>query len=151
MEIEKKVEIKPSYEWSEDAQKLGISHRELEVLALVSEGYTNKEVAHILNIKHQSVKNHVHHLQKKLGVKGAAGALIIALRMNLLRLRARFGDYTTEFTIDSLIEWFRDMVDGKIRVAGIDERKLRNMKIFFKKHGIEFDNWDKEEKNGQKS
>ena len=145
MEIEKKVDINPSYEWTEDAQKLGISHRELEILALVSEGYTNKEIAYILGIKYQSVKNHMHHLQKKLGVKSAAGALIVALQMNLIRLRGRIAEYTTEFTIDSLITWFKDMVDGKIRVAGIDERKLRNMKVFFKKHGIEFDNWDKGE------
>lgn len=148
MEIEKKVDINPSYEWSEDAQKLGISHRELEVLALVSEGYTNKEVAIILDIKHQSVKNHMHHLQKKLGVKSAAGALIIALQMNLIRLRARYGGYVTEFTIDSLIELFRNLRDGKAWAQGINERKLRNMEIFLKKHGIEFDNWEKEEKNG---
>lgn len=147
MEIEKKVDINPSYEWSEDAQKLGISHRELEVLALVSEGYTNKEVAIILDIKHQSVKNHMHHLQKKLGVKSAAGALIIALQMNLLRLRARFGDYTTEFTIDSLIEWFKNVLDGKAWSAGLNEKKIRNAKLFFKKHGIEIDDWDKKEKN----
>ncbi len=148
MEIEKKVDINPSYEWSEAAQKIGISHRELEVLALVSEGYTNIEVAIILDIKHQSVKNHMHHLQKKLDVRNATGALIIALQMNLIRLRARFGDVTTEFTVESLIEVFRDMLDGKPWARRIDERKLRNMKIFLKKHGIEFDNWEKEEKNG---
>ena len=148
MEIEKRVDINPSYEWSEAAQKLGISHRELEVLALVSEGYNNKEVAIILDIKHQSVKNHMHHLQKKLDVRSASGALIVALQMNLIRLRTRLGDYTTEFTIESLIEVFRNLLDGKTWAQGIDERKLRNMKIFLKKHGIEFDNWEKEEKNG---
>jgi len=143
MEIEKKVDINPSYEWSEDAQKLGISHRELEVLALVSEGYTNKEVAHILDIKHQSVKNHMYHLQNKLDVRNATGALIIALQMNLIRLRARLGDYTTDFTIDSLIEVFRNFRDGKAWSAGMNEKKLRNAQVFFKKHGIEFDNWGK--------
>ncbi len=151
MEIEKKVDINPSYEWSEDAQKLGISHRELEVLALVSEGYNNKEVAIILDIKHQSVKNHMHNLQKKLDVRSVSGALTVALQMNLIRLRTRFGDYTTEFTIESLVEVFRNLLDGKVRAQGIDEKKLRNAKLFFKKHGIEFDNWDKEEKNEHKS
>ena len=151
MEIEKKVEINPSYEWSEDAQKLGISHRELEVLALVSEGYTNKEVAHILDIKYQSVKNHMQHLQKKLDVRNANEALIVSLQMNLIRLRTRFGDYTGEFTIDSLIEVFRNLLDGKAWSKGIDEKKKRTAKVFFKKHGIEFDNWGKDEKNGQNS
>ena len=41
--------------WAEGAESLGISHRELEVFALVAEGYNNKEVAEILHIKHQSV------------------------------------------------------------------------------------------------
>lgn len=141
MEIEKKVEINPSYEWSEDAQKLGISHRELEVLALVSEGYKNKEVAIILDIKHQSVKNHMHRLQEKLDVRSASGALTVALQMNLIRLRTRLGDFTTEFTIDSLVEVFRNLRDGKTWAQGIDEKKIRNAKLFFKRHGIEFDNW----------
>ena len=63
--LEIKVEINPSYEWSEDVRDLNISHRELEVLALVVEGYKNKEIAQILKIQHQSVKNHLQHLFKK--------------------------------------------------------------------------------------
>ena len=68
--------------------------------------------------------------------------------MNLIRLRARLGDVISEFTIESLIRVFRNLLDGKAWAQGIDEKKKRNAKVFFKKHGIEFDNWDKEEKNG---
>jgi len=142
MEIEKKVDINPSYEWSEDAQKLGISHRELEVFALVSEGYTNKEVAHILDIKYQSVKNHMHHLYKKLKVRNSGEALLVALQMNLVRLKTRLGGVTTEITVETVIRVFRNLLDGKTWGKGIDEKKKRNAKVFFKKHGIEFDNWE---------
>lgn len=67
--VQTKIDINPSYEWLEEAKALNVSHRELEVLALITEGYTNKEIGQILDIKHQSVKNHVHSLHKKLVVK----------------------------------------------------------------------------------
>lgn len=87
MEIQSKVDINPSYEWSEKAKELNISHRELEVLALVVEGYKNKEIAQILKIQHQSVKNHLQHLFKKLDVKNSTQAYIIALNLNLIKMR----------------------------------------------------------------
>ena len=48
MDIQYKVDIIPSYEWSEKTHELNISHRELEVLALIVEGYKNKETAQTL-------------------------------------------------------------------------------------------------------
>lgn len=77
---------------------MNISHRELEVFALVTEGYTNKEIAQILKIKHQSVKNHMHSFTKKLKVKNNAQALIIALHLKLIRVRAKLQDITEELT-----------------------------------------------------
>ena len=87
MEFQYKVDINPSYEWSEKARELSVSHRELEVLALVVEGYKNKEIAQILKVQHQSVKNHLQHLFKKLNVKNSTQAYIIALNLNLIRMR----------------------------------------------------------------
>ena len=77
METQCKVDINPSYEWSEKAKELGISHRELEVLALVAEGYKNKEIARILKIQHQSVKNHLQHLSKSLMLKTARKLILL--------------------------------------------------------------------------
>jgi ATP/maltotriose-dependent transcriptional regulator MalT len=51
METQWKVDIKPSYEWSEKAKEIGVSHRELEVLALVVEGYKNKEIAQVSKVE----------------------------------------------------------------------------------------------------
>ena len=87
MDIQYKVDINPSYDWSREAKSLGISHRELEVLALVVEGYRNKEIAEILKIQHQSVKNHLQRLFKKLDVKNSTQAYIIALNLKLIRMR----------------------------------------------------------------
>jgi DNA-binding NarL/FixJ family response regulator len=46
-----------------------LTAREREVLALIREGLTNKEIATKLRISEATVKNHVHHLLEKLQVK----------------------------------------------------------------------------------
>lgn len=85
--LELKVDINPSYEWAEQAKDLGVSHRELEVLALVVEGRKNKEIGEVLGIQHQSVKNHLQHLFKKLKVKNNTQAYIATVHLNMMRLR----------------------------------------------------------------
>lgn len=45
-----------------------LTPRQQEVMELVSEGLTNKEIAQKLYIQCGTVKNHVHHILKKLGV-----------------------------------------------------------------------------------
>ena len=87
-----KVDINPSYEWAAQAEGLGVSHRELEVLALVVEGYKNKEIAEILKIQHQSVKNHLQHLLKKLNVKNNTQAYIATMDLNMIRMRGDSGE-----------------------------------------------------------
>ena len=86
MEPLKKIIINPSYEWAEDAKDLGISHRELEVFALLFEGHNNKEIAAILGIQYQSVKNHSFSISKKLKVKNVGQALVILLFKNMVKM-----------------------------------------------------------------
>jgi DNA-binding CsgD family transcriptional regulator len=45
-----------------------ITPRELQVLALLAKGHSNKQIARILEIREQTVKNHVGRLMEKLGV-----------------------------------------------------------------------------------
>jgi two-component system, NarL family, nitrate/nitrite response regulator NarL len=48
--------------------------RELEVVSLITEGLTNAEIGHRLNIELATVKNHVHNVFAKLGIKRRAQA-----------------------------------------------------------------------------
>ncbi len=48
---------------------LGLSRREQQLLQLISAGLTNKEIACQLNLSEQTVKNHVRHILRKLGVR----------------------------------------------------------------------------------
>ena len=137
--IRTKIEINPSYEWSEDAQRLGISHRELEVFALVTEGYTNKEVAEILHIKHQSVRNHMHHFNKKLGVKNSGQAVVIALYKNLIKMRNIYGDVSVDITAQGLLEDLKKLIDGKTWIRGFNEKDKRKLKVALLSHGIDVD------------
>ena len=51
-----------------------LTSRELEVLALIDAGLSNKEIAVRLRIEVATVKNHVHHLLEKLHVSSRAEA-----------------------------------------------------------------------------
>ena len=63
-----------------------LSAREMEVLNHVTEGLSNKEIAHALGISHQTVKNHVTAILRKLGVEDRTQAAIYALRRGWVRL-----------------------------------------------------------------
>jgi DNA-binding NarL/FixJ family response regulator len=42
---------------------------------MISRGLTNKEIAAQLNLSEQTVKNHVHHMLRKLGASDRLGAV----------------------------------------------------------------------------
>jgi DNA-binding NarL/FixJ family response regulator len=46
---------------------LGLSRREQQLVGLIQQGFTNKEMASRLNLSEQTVKNHVHRMLRKLG------------------------------------------------------------------------------------
>ena len=145
-DIQYKVDIKASYEWSQEAKELKISHRELEVLALVVEGYKNKEIAQILKIQHQSVKNHLQHLFKKLKVRNSTQAYVIALNLNLIRMRARMMGATeapvVEMKARDVVEDLRKILRGEMKVEGLDSKKrIEWLKVWLKEHGIEPHDW----------
>jgi DNA-binding NarL/FixJ family response regulator len=57
-----------------------LSRRERELMALLHERLTNKEIAARLNLSEQTVKNHVHHILRKVG---APDRLAIVERVEL--------------------------------------------------------------------
>ncbi len=61
-----------------------LSNRELEILALVAEGDSNKEIAARLFIAEGTVKNHVTNILGKLGVRDRTQAALKARDMGLI-------------------------------------------------------------------
>jgi DNA-binding NarL/FixJ family response regulator len=61
-----------------------LSQLELDVLRLVANGATNREVARRLFISEATVKTHLLHLYEKLGVRDRASAVAVAYRRELL-------------------------------------------------------------------
>jgi len=55
----------------------GLTVRELEIVELVDQGLSNKEIARRLCIELPTVKNHVHHILEKLGVRRRADAAAV--------------------------------------------------------------------------
>ena len=58
--------------------------RESEVLALLSEGNSGAVIAERLCISNTTVRNHIQHIQKKLGVHSQAEAIAYSYRHNFL-------------------------------------------------------------------
>ena len=63
-----------------------LSGREIEVLALVAKGASNKEIANQLWISEATVKSHLLHVFAKLGVADRTAAVTKALERGILRL-----------------------------------------------------------------
>jgi DNA-binding NarL/FixJ family response regulator len=60
-----------------------LTDREREVLALLTLGSTNRQIAETLLISPNTVKKHVDHILQKLGVRTRAGAVAAALQAGL--------------------------------------------------------------------
>jgi DNA-binding NarL/FixJ family response regulator len=64
-----------------------LSDREMEVLSCVVRGMSNKEIAGLLGISHQTVKNHVTAILRKFGVEDRTQAVVYALKRGWVTLR----------------------------------------------------------------
>jgi len=61
-----------------------LSRREADVLRLVTEGYTNVQIAEVLDISAHTVKSHVNSMFNKLGVNDRTQAAVLAARNQLV-------------------------------------------------------------------
>jgi len=64
-----------------------LSPREMEILHLITKGMSNKEIAYQLGISHQTVKNHMTSILRKLSVNDRTQAAVYALRRGWVRLQ----------------------------------------------------------------
>jgi DNA-binding NarL/FixJ family response regulator len=61
-----------------------LTHRESEVLRQLALGLTNKEIAQALHISYETVKEHVQHILRKIGVSDRTQAAVWAVRKGLV-------------------------------------------------------------------
>jgi DNA-binding NarL/FixJ family response regulator len=73
-------------EWGDEAF-VPLSPREMEILQHITRGLSNKEIAHQLGISHQTVKNHMTSILRKLNVEDRTQAAVYALRRGWVRLQ----------------------------------------------------------------
>ena len=64
-------------------QSSALSRREREIVALVSQGFKNKEMAERMFISEQTVKNHLHNIFDKLGVSDRLELALYAIHHDL--------------------------------------------------------------------
>ncbi|AWH85422.1 helix-turn-helix transcriptional regulator [Flavobacterium album] len=85
--IEKEIHIPAQKNFTfneEEAERLGLSKRELEVLQLMSEGLSNAEIAERLFVSLNTVKTHSSKLFEKLEVKRRTQAVEVGKRFGLI-------------------------------------------------------------------
>lgn len=63
---------------------MNISEREMEIITLIAEGYSNKEVADKLFLSTHTITTHRKNIMNKLGVNNTAGLVLFAVRENLV-------------------------------------------------------------------
>jgi len=64
-----------------------LTARELEVLELMAEGRSNREIAHSLTITEGTVKAHVNNILNKMNVSGRTEAVTIAIKRGIVHLK----------------------------------------------------------------
>ncbi len=62
----------------------GLTEREVEVLRLLAQGRTNKEIAEALVVTEKTAGHHVEHIYAKAGVSTRVGAALFAMRHDLV-------------------------------------------------------------------
>lgn len=67
-----------------NGMEISLTQREREVLHQMANGLTNKEIAKLLKISYETVKEHVQHVLRKIGVKDRTQAAVWAVRNKLV-------------------------------------------------------------------
>ena len=80
------VEVGPIVEIDhERIQSLGLTEREMEVLQLISEGFSNVEIGERLFVSENTIKTHVSNLFVKLDVKRRTQAVTRAKELRIIQ------------------------------------------------------------------
>jgi DNA-binding NarL/FixJ family response regulator len=63
-----------------------LTDREEQILKLIADGLTNREISGHLSISESTVENHVHHIYAKLGISNRAQAVGYAFQLGIVFL-----------------------------------------------------------------
>jgi DNA-binding NarL/FixJ family response regulator len=63
-----------------------LSQQELEVLRFVTKGLSNAEVGRVMEIERRTVRTHLSHIYKKMGVSSHVEAVVLALKAGIVDL-----------------------------------------------------------------
>lgn len=69
---------------TEGLDPITLSDRELEIIKLIADGYTNAQISVVLYISNHTVNTHRKNIMKKLGVNNTAGIVMFAVKSNLV-------------------------------------------------------------------
>lgn len=76
-------QIKKPGKTGRDETDYGFTVKEKQILRLMKEAHHLKEIAQLTNSSYETVRTHVKHIYKKLGVMSASEAVIKAMKMEL--------------------------------------------------------------------
>ena len=82
-EAQPAVHSLPTTAPTRERERSPLSQREREIVALVAQGFKNKEMAEKMFISEQTVKNHLHNIFDKLGVSDRLELALYAIHNNL--------------------------------------------------------------------
>jgi NarL family two-component system response regulator LiaR len=63
-----------------------LTPREMEVLKLIADGLSNKDIAEVLVLSEKTVKNHINNIFSKLHVYDRSQAILYAIRRGLVKI-----------------------------------------------------------------
>jgi DNA-binding NarL/FixJ family response regulator len=63
-----------------------LTPRETEILSYMAQGYLNKQIADVLNVSEQTIKNHITSILRKLNANARTQAVIVAIKKGLITI-----------------------------------------------------------------
>lgn len=81
--IQIEIDVKEKKQYAESTWTKEMNEREKEILTLIAQGYTNKEISRKIYIAEQTVKNYVSDIYNKIGIHDRAQVSILAIKAGI--------------------------------------------------------------------